>query len=110
MRLTFLTPLALALATTITASTQGGSVAENWQKHCAKCHGAHGKGDTKMGKKSGVKDMTTAEYQASLKDDQAFKSIKEGLKEEGKERMKPSKDLSDQEIKDLVAYLRTFHK
>jgi cytochrome c553 len=92
------------------ASSQAGSTAENWQKHCAKCHGPEGKGDTKMGRKSGVKDMTTREYQALLKDDRAFKSIKEGMTEGKKEKMKPIKGLSDEEIKALVAHLRTFGK
>jgi len=27
-----------------------------FEKDCAKCHGPDGKGDTKMGKKNGVKD------------------------------------------------------
>ena len=31
-------------------------VAENWENHCAKCHGADGKGQTKVGKKLGVLD------------------------------------------------------
>ena len=47
---------------------------------CAKCHGAEGKGDTKMGAKLGCKDFTDAKVQADLKDDAAFKALKEGLK------------------------------
>lgn len=84
--------------------------AANWEKHCQKCHGADGKGDTKMGKKTGCKDMTTAEYQTNLKDDAAFKAIKEGIKDGDTVKMKPAEDLSDAEIKDLVAYVRKFKK
>jgi cytochrome c6 len=83
----------------------------NYEKHCAKCHGADGKGETKMGKKSGAKDYTSAKVQDELKDEAAIKAIKEGYKDkDGKEVMKPSEGLSDDEIKDLVAYMRKFKK
>jgi cytochrome c553 len=84
-------------------------VAENWENHCAKCHGADGKGQTKVGKKMKVKDYTDAKAQASFTDDEAFKATKDGVKDAGKERMKAYKDeLSDAEIKELVAYIRKF--
>jgi cytochrome c6 len=82
-----------------------------YEKDCVKCHGANGKGDTKMGKKSGVKDYTDAKVQAELKDAAAIKAIKEGLKDkEGKALMKPTEGVTDEEAKALVAYLRTFKK
>ena len=80
-------------------------------KGCAKCHGEDGKGETKMGKKLGAKDYTDAKVQDELKDDAAVKAIKEGLKDkEGKTLMKPSEGVSDEEIKALVAYMRTLKK
>jgi cytochrome c553 len=83
----------------------------NWTKHCASCHGKDGKGQTKAGRMAGVKDQTDATYQATLNDDKMFKSIKEGLKEGEKEKMKPFADkLSDDEIKALVAQVRSFKK
>ena len=82
-----------------------------WKGKCAKCHGEDGKGQTKMGQKLGVKDYTDAKVQADLKDDAAFKAIKEGVKDkEDKVVMKPAEDLSDAEIKALVAYVRAFKK
>lgn len=82
-----------------------------YDKECAKCHGADGKGDTKMGKKLGAKDYTDPKVQAELKDDAAFKAIKEGLKDkDGKTLMKPLEGVSDEDIKALVAYMRTFKK
>lgn len=82
-----------------------------FEKDCAKCHGADGKGDTKMGKKLGAKDYTDAKVQSELKDDAAIKAIKEGLKDkEGKVVMKPLEGASDAEIKALVAYIRSFKK
>ncbi|MEI6392265.1 MAG: cytochrome c [Verrucomicrobiota bacterium] len=80
-------------------------------KGCAKCHGEDGKGETKMGKKSGAKDYTNAKVQEELKDDAAIKAIKDGYKDkDGKVVMKPSDGLSDEDIKALVAYMRTFKK
>ena len=82
-----------------------------YDKDCAKCHGADGKGGTKMGQKLGAKDYTDAKVQADLKDDAAFKAIKEGLKDkDGKVLMKPAEGMSDEDIKGLVAYMRKFKK
>lgn len=82
-----------------------------YEKSCAKCHGQEGKGDTKMGAKLGIKDYTDAKVQAELKDDAAVKAVKEGLKDkEGKTLMKPAENVSDEDIKSLVAYMRKFKK
>ena len=96
----------LGFAATITASAADGKT--NWDSLCAKCHGADGKGQTKMGQKLGVKDFTDAKVQAELKDDAAAKTIKEGMKDkDGKTLMKPFDTLSDDEIKALVAHVRS---
>ena len=96
-------------AAALTASAADAKA--NYEKDCAKCHGPDGKGDTKMGKKLGAKDYTDAKVQAELKDEAAFKAIKDGLKDkEGKVLMKPAEGTSDADIKALVAYLRTFKK
>lgn len=86
-------------------------VKENWEKHCQKCHGADGKGQTKMGRQSGVKDYTDPKVQEELKDEKAVKIIKEGIVEKGKKKMDPYGDkLTDDEIKALIAHIRTFKK
>lgn len=88
-----------------------GEAKENWDKHCAKCHGADGKGETEMGKKLGAKDYTDTEVQTEMKDDAAFKVIKEGQKDkDGKTVKKPAEGLSDEEIKALVQHARDFKK
>ena len=70
--------------------------------------GADGKGQTKMGQKLGIHDYTDAKVQAGFTDDQAFKALKEGLKDsEGKLQMKPVEGLSDDEIKALIAQVRS---
>jgi cytochrome c553 len=96
----------------VSALSAGAAEAKaNYEKSCAKCHGADGKGETKMGKKKGAKDYTDAKVQDELKDEAAIKAIKEGLKDkDGKKLMGPAEDLSDTEIKDLVAYMRKFKK
>jgi cytochrome c553 len=86
-------------------------VAALFEKNCVKCHGADGKGDTKMGKKVNVKDLTDAKIQAEFTDEQAFKTIKEGKKDkEDKILMKAIEGASDEEIKALVAHVRTLKK
>jgi cytochrome c553 len=97
---------ALALAAAISTAAP---VAENWENHCAKCHGADGKGQTKTGKKLNVKDYTDAKVQADLKDADMIKATADGVVEKGKERMKGYKEeLSPDEIKYLIAHIRGF--
>lgn len=92
-------------AAAITASA--ADTKETWEKTCAKCHGADGKGQTKIGQKLGIKDFTDAKYQSSFTDEQAFKALKDGLKDaDGKTLMKPVEGLSDDEINALVKYVR----
>ena len=58
-----------------------------------------------------MKDFTDAKVQADLKDDAATKAIKEGLKDkDDKTLMKPFEDLSGDDIKALVQYVRGFKK
>ena len=103
--------LAAVFGFTAALTASGAEAKENWETQCAKCHGAEGKGDTKMGAKLGCKDLTDAKVQAEIKDDNAFKAIKEGKKaDDGKTLMKPFEQLSDAEIKALVAYVRGLKK
>ncbi len=105
--------LAVLLTGAVLASGSlfAADVKANWDKHCAKCHGADGRGQTTMGKKLKVLDYTNPEHQKKFTDEEAFKITKEGKKEGDKTLMKAYKDeLTDQEIKDLVAFVRKFAK
>ena len=109
MKKLILLAVVLSFSAAITASA--AEAKETYEKSCAKCHGVDGKGQTKMGRRYGIKDYTDAKVQAEMKDDAAFKAIKEGVKDkEDKVVMKPAEDLSDADIKALVAYMRAFKK
>ncbi len=100
---------AAVLGLAVAISARADDAKDNWTNLCAKCHGADGKGQTKMGQRLKVRDYTDAKVQADLKDAAAFKAIKEGLKsDDGKTQMKPFDTLSDDQIKALVAYVRSF--
>jgi cytochrome c6 len=93
------------------AAVHAADAKENWDKQCKSCHGADGKGQTTMGKKVGCKDYTDAKVQEAMKDDAAYKSVKDGMKEGDKILMKPfAEKLTDTEIKALIAHMRTFKK
>ena len=97
---------AFGLAVVLNAPAADGKA--NWDSLCAKCHGADGKGQTTMGKKLGIKDLTDAKVQAELKDEVMAKTIKEGVKDkDGKTLMKAFDALSDEETKALVQYVRS---
>ena len=103
--------LSIAIVALGALSARAGDAKTLFENTCAKCHGADGKGQTKMGQRLGCKDYTDAKIQDELKDDAAVKAIKEGLKDnDGKTLMRPAEGLSDDDIKGLVAYMRTFKK
>jgi len=102
--------IAAAALTAAVVTASAADVKENWEKNCAKCHGPDGKGDTKMGKKLEIKDFTDAKYQASMKDEDMLKAMKEGVKDGEKVRMKAAEGLSDDEMKALVTYVRGLKK
>ena len=103
--------IGVALLIAGAVSVRAADAKENWEKNCTKCHGADGKGKTKMGEKLAMKDYTDAKVQEALKDDAMAKAIKEGVKDGEKTKMKGFGEvLSDDEIKALVKYARDFKK
>ncbi len=77
-----------------------------YDKKCATCHGAAGEGKDAIAKmmKVELRPLGSKEVQAK-KDDELGKAVNEGT---GK--MKPVKGLTDVELANLLAYLRTLKK
>ena len=89
----------------------GADAKANWAANCVQCHGQSGNADTKMGKILNAKDLTDSKVQAGFTDAQAAEAIKNGVKQNGKTTMKAfGGKLSDDDIKALVAYVRTLKK
>ena len=71
----------------------GKSIAKN-------ATGRIGKGNTRMGRQSGVKGISTdPKIQAEMTDDKAVKVIKEGIAEKGKKKMDPYGDKLNEKSK-----------
>jgi cytochrome c2 len=74
-------------------------------RRCAICHGASGEGKEEIGKIFGVTMPNLGSKEVQSKDNAALKKIII----EGKGKMK-GVSLSDQEVEDVIAYLRTLKK
>jgi mono/diheme cytochrome c family protein len=104
--------LGLAPLFAVVFAAAAPSAQDNYKKHCNVCHGADGKSQTRLGRKSGAKDLSDSAAMAKLSDRDVFMVIKDGRKNaKGEEKMEPfGDDLSELEITDLVAYVRTLAK
>jgi cytochrome c oxidase cbb3-type subunit III len=91
-----------------------GTAKQNYTTFCVKCHGASGQGDGASGAtlKTKPRDFTDCDRMAKETDALLFKTIKEGGEANGFSKdMASWKDgFDDDEIHDLVAYVRTFCK
>ena len=86
------------------ARAQGGAEAL-YKTKCAACHGADGKGETAIGKANKVRDLGSADVQKQSDDELA------GIIGNGKGKMPAySKSMKPEQIKDLVAFLRSLKK
>ena len=108
------TTLANALATALVMgglfcwSAAADDASGLWKMNCASCHGKDGKGQTMMGRRLAIKDLTDPKVQESFTDEKATKTIKEGITENGQQKMKAYGDkFSDQQMKDLVSFVRS---
>jgi mono/diheme cytochrome c family protein len=99
------------------ASGAAGNAAKGktkYQELCVACHGASGKGDgpAAAGLQTKPRNHTDAAYMNKLKDQQIIDIIKKGGQAVGKSPLMPpwGSQLKDQEVVDLVAYIRTLAK
>ncbi len=108
MKMKMLRILAALGGLSLACSAGAADSKANWEEHCAKCHGVDGKGQTKMGKKLGIRDYTDAKVQGAFTDDEALKALKEGVKgKDGKLRMQPAEELSGDDLKAMVQFIRS---
>ena len=107
----FAAAIALTGAALPAAGDASAETKQYWEENCAMCHGVQGKADTKAGKKMGAIDFTDPKNQEKFTDEQMFKTIKEGVKDKGgRLKMKPAENVTDEQIKSLVALVRSFKK
>jgi len=99
--LTIATALAVVLSISLCAGAQDASAL--FKSKCAGCHAADGTGSA-MGKKMGAHDFTTSEVQG-MSDAQLTDIITNG-----KNKMPKYGSLKPEEIKGLVAHIRTLKK
>jgi cytochrome c553 len=96
------------------ASQATGEAASNYSNLCASCHGATGKGNgpaaTALNPKP--KDFADCKVMAKIPDDTLFKAIHSGGQSVGLSPMMPpwGGSLTEQQIHDLVGYIRGFCK
>jgi mono/diheme cytochrome c family protein len=85
-----------------------------FEKNCASCHGAGGKGDGVAAASLNPKprDLTDKTYMAGLKDEHIINTIKKGGAAVGKSPLMPpfGAALKDPDIQDVVAFLRSLEK
>jgi cytochrome c oxidase cbb3-type subunit 3 len=111
--LALLVILAVALLGTTTV-VQAADVEQGkklYGQFCASCHGQSGKGDGPAAAALNPKprDHTDKEYMSKMSDEDMFKVIKNGGVAIGKSPLMPpwGASLKDDQIKDVVAYIRT---
>ena len=99
--LTIATALAVVLSIPLSAGAQDASAL--FKSKCAGCHGADGTGSP-TGKKMGAHDFTSPDVQ-KMSDAELSDTITNG-----KNKMPKYGSLKPEEVKGLVAYIRTLKK
>jgi mono/diheme cytochrome c family protein len=94
---------AFVVALSFSMPAHGQDAATLFKSKCAGCHAADGTGST-MGKKMGAHDFTSAEVQG-MTDAQLTDTITNG-----KGKMPKYSSLTPEQVKGLVAYIRTLKK
>jgi cytochrome c6 len=90
------------LAVPVKAQTGGEAL---YKSKCVACHGADGKGETAVGKANKVRELGSADVQKQSDEDIAE------IISKGKGKMPAySKSLKPEQIKDLVAFVRSLKK
>jgi mono/diheme cytochrome c family protein len=100
----------LVSTTTVGLAADSEAGKELYQQRCSPCHGPDGKANTPTAQALNPKpaDHTNGSYMNKLSSDHIQKVIKEGGASVGKSPiMPPQADLSDEQIANLVAFVRS---
>ena len=108
---------ALALTVALAAGVKAADMAaakQNYDTFCMKCHGPNGKGDGPAAAtlSTNPRNFTDCAAMGKISDDTLFNVIKNGGAAAGlsKDMQAWSSGFEDDEIHDLVTYVRTFCK
>jgi cytochrome c oxidase cbb3-type subunit 3 len=82
------------------AAAEDNVVLAAWDRHCARCHGAKGRGDNRHGAMLAVPDLTRPRWQAAVTDQQIAVTIRRG-----RGRMPPF-TLPNATVEGLVRWIR----
>ena len=96
----------IAIALPVMAAEDGAAL---FKTKCAACHGKTGAGDTPIAKAKAIKDLGSAEIQ-KLTDADLTDMIANGGPNKVKGHDFKAKGLSDEQVKALVAFVRTLKK
>jgi mono/diheme cytochrome c family protein len=96
---------AIGMAVGLPAAGAGDATAgkDLYLKKCKTCHGVDGNGNPGMAKMLNVTFKPLGSADIQKKSDAEFKTIIT----QGKDKMKPVKDVSDADVDNIIAYVRT---
>lgn len=84
-----------------------GDARATFGAQCAACHGKDGRGRTLRGRRAHARDLTEGAWQDEVTDERLFNSINKGR---GKKMPAYGKKLSENQIDELVQYVRRLRK
>jgi mono/diheme cytochrome c family protein len=95
----------IGIAVALPAAGAGDAAAgkDLYMKKCKTCHGADGQGNAGVAKLLNVTFKPLGSEEIQKKTDAEFKKIIT----EGKDKMKPVKDLTDADMDNIIAFVRT---
>ncbi|MFT3782719.1 MAG: c-type cytochrome [Nibricoccus sp.] len=97
------------LLTATLCESRAEDAGETWNQYCVRCHGQDGKGQTKMGKKLRIKDLTAATTKVRLTEKRIVETITEGKQDaSGNERMPSFREkIPEDQRRALAGFVRS---
>jgi cytochrome c oxidase cbb3-type subunit 3 len=89
------------------STSTAGDARATFGAQCSACHGKDGRGKTLRGRRAHARDLTEGSWQDEVTDERLFNSINKGR---GKKMPAYGKKLSENQIDELVQYVRRLRK